>query len=138
MKKFIALMLCVVMAMSVFAGCSQNVDSDDKGAVIPIYLTEEIANFDPAYCNLDDASMKLISLLYEGLFKYDANGKVVKAQAKSIKKLDKPSEDYYAIEITLDNTCWSDGTPVLASDYIYAWKRILEADFRGEAANMLF
>ncbi len=138
MKKFIALALCIVTILSLFAGCSKKSDEEDKGAVIPIYLTEEIANFDPAYGNLDDASMKLMSLLYEGLFKYDSNGKVVKAQAKSIKKLDKPSKDYYAIEITLKNTKWSDGTPVMASDYIYAWKRILESDFRGEAANMLF
>lgn len=64
--------------------------------------------------------------------------KVVKAQAKSVKVLDKPSDDYYAIEIKLNYTCWSDGTQVLAADYIYAWKRILEPGFRGEAANMLF
>lgn len=138
MKKFIALTLCIVTVLSLFAGCSKKVDTKDKGAVIPVYLTDEIANFDPAYGNLDDASMKIMSLLYEGLFKYDSNGKVVKAQAKSIKKLDKPSKDYYAIEITLKNNKWSDGTPVMASDYIYAWKRILESDFRGEAANMLF
>lgn len=138
MKKFIALALCIVTILSMFAGCNKKVDNKDKGPVIPIYLTEEIANFDPAYGNLDDAAMKLMSLLHEGLFKYDANGKVVKAQAASIKKLDKPSKNYYAIEISLKNTSWSDGTPVMASDYIYAWKRILESDFRGEAANMLF
>ena len=40
MKKFIALMLCVVTAMSLFAGGSKEVDTDDKGAVIPIYLNE--------------------------------------------------------------------------------------------------
>lgn len=138
MKKIIALLLTLVTVLALFAGCGKKADPDDKGAVIPVYLTDEVGNFDPAYGNLDDAAMKVMSLLYEGLFKYDANGKVVKAIAKSVKVLDKPKKDYYAIEITLKNTAWSDGTPVLASDFIYAWKRILESDFRGEAANMLF
>ncbi len=138
MKKIIALALCLVTVLSLFAGCGDGIDKNDKGETIPLYLTDEISNFDPAYANLDDATMQIMSLLYEGLYKYDANGKVVKAQAKSVKKLDKPSKNYYAIEITLKNTSWSDGTPVLASDYIFAWKRILESDFRGEAANMLF
>lgn len=137
MKKFLSLTLCLVTVLSLFASCG-GADKSDKGATIPIYLTSEVSNFDPAYGNLDDATMQIMSMLYEGLFKYDSNGKVVKAQAKSVKKLDKPSKNYYAIEITLKNTSWSDGTPVMASDYIYAWKRILESDFRGEAANMLF
>lgn len=137
MKKILSLTLCLVTVLSLLAGC-RSVDKSDKGATIPIYLTSEVSNFDPAYGNLDDATMQIMSMLYEGLFKYDSNGKVVKAQAKSVKKLDKPSKNYYAIEITLKNTSWSDGTPVMASDYIYAWKRILESDFRGEAANMLF
>ncbi len=138
MKRIVALMLCLMMVIPALAGCAKKEDKNAIGPTIPIYLTNEVANLDPAYGNLDASSMKLMSLLYEGLFKYDSNGKVVKAQAKSIKVLDKPSKDYYAIEITLVNTGWSDGIPVLASDYIYAWKRILESSFRGEAANMLF
>lgn len=138
MKKFIALTLCLATALTLLVGCNKKVDTKDKGPTIPIYLTEEVANFDPVYGNFDSAAMQLMSLLFEGLFKYDSNGKVVKAQAKSIKVLDNPSKDYYAIEITIKKTSWSDGTPVMASDYIFAWKRILESDFRGEAANMLF
>ena len=120
------------------AGCSGGDGKNKIGPTIPVYISGEVTNFDPAYGNLDQTSQKIMSLLYEGLFKYDSNGKVVKAQAKSVKILDKPSKGYYAMEITLKNTGWSDGIPVQASDYIYAWKRILESDFRGEAANMLF
>ncbi len=138
MKKILAVILSLLMVVPMFAGCAKEGDKKKGGPTIPVYISGEVTNFDPAYGNLDQTSQKIMSLLYEGLFKYDANGKVVKAQAKSIKKLDKPSKNYYAIEITLKNTGWSDGIPVQASDYIYAWKRILESDFRGEAANMLF
>lgn len=138
MKKILALTLCLIMTVTAFAGCGNKADGNTGGPTIPIYISEEVVNFDPAYGNLSDSAQKIMSLLYEGLFKYDSNGKVVKAQAKSVKKLDKPSNNYYAIEITLKKTGWSDGIPVLASDYIYAWKRILESSFRGEAANLLF
>ncbi len=138
MKKFIALLLCLLTVMTVLASCNKNnTGKEDKGPTIPVYISTEIANFDPAYANLDDASIKILSLIYEGLFKIDANGKVVKSHAKSVKVLDKPEDDYYAIEITLKNTCWSDGTRIQAADYVFAWKRILESEFRGEAANML-
>ena len=138
MKKLFAVILSLLMVLPLFAGCAKDSDNKKGGPTIPVYISGEVTNFDPAYGNLDQTAQKLMSLLYEGLFKYDSNGKVVKAQAKSIKKLDKPSKNYYAIEITLKNTGWSDGIPVQASDYIYAWKRILESDFRGEAASMLF
>ncbi len=138
MKKIIAVVLTLLMVTSLFAGCSKEVDNKKGGPTVPVYISGEVTNFDPAYGNLDQTSQKIMSLLFEGLFKYDDNGKVVQAQAKSIKKLDNPSKNYYAIEITLKDTGWSDGIPVQASDYIYAWKRILESDFRGEAASMLF
>lgn len=138
MKKFIALMLCLLTVLTMFAACKKgDEEEEDKGPTIPVYITTEIANFDPAYSNLDDAAMKILGLIYEGLFKIDTNGKVVKAQAKSVKILDDIDDEYYAIEITLNNTSWSDGTRVQAADYVYAWKRILESEFRGEAANML-
>lgn len=138
MKKIIAVLLTILTVLPMLAGCSGGDGKNKIGPTIPVYISGEVTNFDPAYGNLDQTSQKIMSLLYEGLFKYDSNGKVVKAQAKSVKILDKPSKGYYAMEITLKNTGWSDGIPVQASDYIYAWKRILESDFRGEAANMLF
>ncbi len=139
MKKIVAVMLCLLMIVPMtLSGCKSNKVDNTSGPTVPVYISGEVVNFDPAYGNLDDNSQKIMGLLYEGLFKYDSNGKVVKAQAASVKKLDKPSKGYYAIEITLKKTGWSDGIPVLASDYIYAWKRILESSFRGEAANMLF
>lgn len=138
MKKIIALLLCLSAVLTAFAGCSKDLTNEDPGAIIPVYLSTEITNFDPAYANLDEATTKVLGLIYEGLFKLNSKGKPVKNQAKSIKVLDKPADDYYAIEIKLTNCFWSDGTQVQAADYIYAWKRILESEFRGEAASMLF
>ena len=138
MKKIIALLLCISAVLMASAGCTKDLTNEDPGAIIPVYLSTEITNFDPAYSNLDKATTKVLGLIYEGLFSADSKGKPVKNQAKSVKVLDRPSDDYYAIEITLKNAYWSDGTQVQAADYIYACKRILESEFRGEAASMLF
>ena len=137
MKKFIAMMLCLLMVVPMLASCKTDLENEDKGPTIPVYITSEIANFDPAYGNLDDAAMKILGLMYEGLFAIDEDGDVVRQQAKKVKILDDESKNYYAIEITLDDTSWSDGTQVQAADYVFAWKRILESEFRGDAAAML-
>ena len=94
MKKIIAVVLTLLMVTSLFAGCSKEVDNKKGGPTVPVYISGEVTNFDPAYGNLDQTSQKIMSLLFEGLFKYDDNGKVVQAQAKSIKKLDNPSKNY--------------------------------------------
>ncbi len=135
MKKLLALLLCLVTVATVMAGCNP---STEKGNNIPVYLSTEITNFDPAYANLDDASAQVLGLIYEGLFRINKDGKVEYAGAKSVKILDNESNNYYAIEITLKPSAWSDGIAVQAADYIYAWKRILEPEFRGEAASLLF
>ena len=116
MKKIIALLLCISAVLMASAGCTKDLTNEDPGAIIPVYLSTEITNFDPAYSNLDKATTKVLGLIYEGLFSADSNGKPVKNQAKSVKVLDRPSDDYYAIEITLKNAYWSDGTQVQAAD----------------------
>lgn len=137
MKKLIALALCLMTMALLLCGCNSESD-DDPGAIIPVYLSTEVYNFDPATAYLDDATVKLFGMLYEGLFKINSKGKVENAMAESVKVLDNPDENYYAIEITLKSTCWSDGTLVQASDYVYAFKRILDSSFQSEAASMLY
>ena len=106
MKKALGIILSAVFLISALAGCGGKSSGEEEyiGPTIPVYLAEEIANYDPAYGNLDAETQKILGLVYEGLFKYDANGKVVNAQAKSVKILDKPSDNYYGIEIKLKDT----------------------------------
>ena len=42
------------------------------------------------------------------------------------------------IEFRLRETRWSDGTYVDSSDFVYAWKRILDPEFNCDAASLLF
>ena len=166
MKKIIALLLCLATVVTVFASCSAR-DEDDKGAIVNMYLFNEIRNFDPLYAYTNEASLEhdgedsngnpvfisklnanaeaveLLGLLYEGLFRLSSDGKVEKALCKSyeyIKKenADKPENNVYMLRITLRDTRWSDNTKVSANDFIFTVKRILDPGISCDAAVMLY
>lgn len=163
MKKIIAIILCLVTVLAIFASCAR--DEDDKGAIVNMYLFNEIRNFDPLYAytnasstesdgdgdnvvflsklNANAEAVELLGLLYEGLFKLNADGKVEKGLCKSyeyIKKEDAkdPSKNTYMLRITLRDTAWSDNTKVSANDFIFTVKRILDPGISCDAAVMLY
>ncbi len=139
MKKILCLLLSLVLIGAGVVSCAQTTDSDstDKGAIIPVYLTTEIYDFDPATAYTDEAATKILGMIYEGLYKFDAKGKVVEGIANGHKIIENPEDDLYMLEIYLKETAWSDGRSVQAADFVYAIKRVLEPEFRGEAAAML-
>lgn len=140
MKRAFSLILCFVMLAVALTGCTtlyKNEDGTlDKGAVINMYLTTQVFNFDPALGFNDDAAVKIFGLIYEGLTKINEKGKVEYALAKEVKIIEKDNE--FKMQITLNSTRWSDGRAVQANDVIYAWKRILDPDFKNEAAALLY
>ena len=165
MKKIIALLLCLVTVVTLFASCGAR-DENDKGAIVDMYLFNEIRNFDPLYAytnasaveysgdangngqflsrlNANAEAVELLGLLYEGLFRLNENGKVEKALCKNydyIKKINEKdhSKDVFMLRITLRNTRWSDNTKVSAGDFLFTVRRILDPGISCDAAVMLF
>lgn len=144
--RLISLVLCIVMLSTcavAFSSCSS--DEGNTGAYVYMYLSSEVYNFDPAYAHLDSSSTKVLGLMYEGLMKLTEKGKVEKALCKSWKYsedegVDKESDEdnTYTMEIVIKDSAWSDGTALSANDFVYAWKRLLEPDFDGEGAELLY
>lgn len=138
MKKLIALIMCTVLLVPVLTSCMGIKPTDeDKGAEIPVHLSTEIYNLDPAYAYLDDAGAKILSLIYEGLFTYNKDGKAVKALCTDYKTYTNREGEFVA-EFEIADTKWSDGRSINANDFVYAWKRILEPEFQSKAASLLF
>lgn len=141
MKKALSLILAMITAASVMAGCTtlekDETGSYDKGAIIDMYLTTEVYDFDPQRSITDDAMLKIYSLIYEGLTRIGENGKWEKALMKSY-KIEKDEDGEFSILITLNNTRWSDGRTVQASDLVYSWKRLLDPDVTSEASSLLY
>ena len=111
---------------------------DEKGAIVNVYIGNEISDYDPALAYTDDSAVKVLGLIYEGLTRINDKGKVENAMMKSYKIIEKPDKNEYKMEITIKDSKWSDGRAVSADDFVYAWKRILNPDFTCSAAALLF
>lgn len=97
-------------------------------------LASEPPSLDPAL--MTDAQSSIVAAgLYEGLTRLNTKGEPENAIAKDLK----PSEDGKTYTITLrDDVKWSNGDPVTAHDFEYAWKRSLNPETASEYAYMLF
>ncbi|NLW74678.1 MAG: peptide ABC transporter substrate-binding protein [Clostridiales bacterium] len=142
-KRILSLILCLVFAIPLFAACNNdksngNDDEIDKGAYIKMYLTDLVYDLDPMFSLNNKSQQKIVSLLFSGLFRLDENGKVKKDLVKSYKVSFDDNAKEYKMIIELEQTYWSDGTPVDAADVIYAWKRILDVENSNPAAPLLF
>lgn len=142
MKKVLAFLLALTMCVSVLfaTGCSKIEDDDpaQKGAELEMYLGKKVMNLDPAVAYTDENAVKILSLIFEGLTRLDENGKLKKALAKDWEIIEDPVTGEEKLEVTINDTHWSDGSVVQANDVIYAWRRILDPDFDSTAASMLY
>ena len=135
-KRLIAVMLCLVMALAMLASCTtKKTDGSDKGAIINMYLTHEVYDFDPIYAYKNDSALQLVDLMFSSLFNITDNGKVENELAESYVV----DEETNSVLITIkDGTYWSDGIYVTANDFVYTVKRILNPEFTCELASLLF
>ena len=79
----------------------------------------ESSSFDPQLVEDTDGS-GIVRDLFEGLYNQDGNGKLAPGVALS----HTVSADNMTYTFTLRKDAkWSDGNPVTAHDFVYAWKR---------------
>ncbi len=96
--------------------------------------TTEPPTLDPGLAT-DGTSIEVISQLFEGLVTFDDQGNVygVHAERWSV------SEDGRTYTFLLrDGLRWSDGRPLTAHDYEYAWKRNIAPATASDYANVLY
>ena len=143
LTKVMCLVLCLVMLLPTVVACSKKDGS--YGAQINMYLADEIYSLDPAYAHLDNSASKVISLIFEGLMTIDEDGDLKKALLDDYDYIvddmltpDDPSDDTYTMIIDIRESSWNDGELVSANDFVFAWKRILDPTFDGEAASLLY
>ena len=137
MKRVIALVLCLLMLVPAFASCAEK-DENDKGAYVYMYLTEQVYDLDPARAFNNESALRVVSLVFDNLFVLDENGKIKKSLAKSYVINEDDNAEEYEMIITLNDTNWTDGTPITANDVYYAWRRILDPSNNFEAASLLY
>ena len=122
MKKRIALLTAIVMVfVMVLSACG---DTAGAGSTLPVNVGSDPDTIDPALNSAVDGATLIIHA-FEGLYTLDRNGVPVPAQAKDVKV----SDDGTVYTFTLrDGLKWSDGQPVKASDFVYAWNRAINPE----------
>ncbi|TZE82874.1 peptide ABC transporter substrate-binding protein [Calorimonas adulescens] len=145
MKRRFIIMLAALLVLSMaLSACSgqtthQNQESQQSGKqTAPIEITynlqTEPRSVDPAKNTAIDGGT-VIYHVFEGLTRLDKNNKAEPAVAE---KWDVSSDGLTYTFHLRDGVKWSDGKPVTAKDFEYAWKRVLNPDTGSEYAYQLY
>ncbi|SFX42343.1 oligopeptide transport system substrate-binding protein [Thermoactinomyces sp. DSM 45891] len=90
--------------------------------MLRIVETGEVRNLDSALVN-DQSTQNVLHNLMEGLMRLDKDSKPTYGMAEKVEV----SPDYKTYVFTLrKNAKWSDGQPVTAEDFIFAWTRAVD------------
>ena len=113
MKKFFTLLM--ICALALVTGCGGGSDSAGK---LSVMLGSNVVSLDSAKCT-DSASFEVIADCIDGLMQLDADGKPIPAIAESFDV----SADGKTYTFHLRDAKWSNGEPVTANDFVFAWRR---------------
>lgn len=104
-------------------GSSEDATAYDGEKVLNVYLAASPETMDPQKNSSLDGGNYLVHM-YEGLYRFkNSGGGAEMAAAKDVQV----SDDNLTYTYTLhDGLLWSDGEPVTAHDFEYAWKRLVD------------
>lgn len=143
-KKLLALVLAATMAVGM-AGCGAGSDTSaaaendapqatgEATSDLNVMIETAVESLDPQQAT-DGTSFEVIADYTDGLMQMDAEGNPVNALAESYEV----SEDgcTYTFKIR-DDANWSNGDPVTANDFVFAWQRAVDPAVASEYAYML-
>lgn len=136
MKKVLSLLLCMLLMVGCSsgndgqAGTSTNETSGES--VVRIAQDTDLSTMDH-HIATDGTSFIAQTMMLSGLTALDANNQPVPELAESWDV----SDDGLVYTFHLVDANWSDGTPVTANDFVYAWQRLANPDTASEYAFIL-
>ncbi len=140
MKKILALLLVLAMALSLVACTGGKKEEAAKTSSIAVCLASEPDTIDPALNSAVDGAT-LIAHLFSGLAKWstDSNGKLVivpDAATELVKGVENADGTVTYTYTLRDGLKWSDGKDVTANDFEFAWKRAASEDLGADYGYM--
>jgi len=137
-KKILLILMTLVLTAALTAGCGGGKNNNTAGAgdekVLRHNHGEEPESIDPALSTTVDGG-NIVIACFEGLTSLDEKDLPVAGVAESWDVNE--DQTLYTFHLRQDAK-WSDGQPVTAYDFDYAWKRALHPDTAAEYAYQLF
>lgn len=130
--------ICVSLAALLLAGCGDSRSSAEKAAeqgILIVGNNQEPLSLDPHKATAV-ADGKIIAALLEGLVRPDAKDETLIHPGMAERW--ESNADASEWTFHLREAQWSDGRPVTAHDFEYAYKRLLHPQFGGKYAEMLY
>lgn len=123
-------LLCVSLLL---VGCHKKQPRPHKKQSIALTFPSDPPSLDPTKGG-DVISSTIQFMLFEGLTKMTKESSTAPALAKSIQM----SADKKTYIFLLKSVKWSDGTPIKAQDFVYAWKQMLDPNYPAPNAHLLY
>ncbi|MGM9987459.1 MAG: ABC transporter substrate-binding protein [Bacillaceae bacterium] len=144
MKKRISAALSIALVGSMaLTACGKD---DDKASTTPkqgskdaakqvlnLAASSEIPSLDSGKTT-DSVSFEVLTNVMEGLYRLDKDNKPTPGMAEKVDV----SEDKKTYTFHLRDAKWSNGDPVTAKDFVYAWQRNLSKELAAEYAFILY
>ncbi|SCJ70281.1 Stage 0 sporulation protein KA [Anaerotruncus sp. 2789STDY5834896] len=127
MKKTLSLLLVLCAALSLLSGCFE----DGSGQQFEYDLEAPPSNLDPQLAE-DESSLDVVGNIFEGLLVKKADGSIVPGVAKSYQTENGGTRYIFTLR---DDATWSNGDPVTAHDFAFAFKRLFSPETRSPYAN---
>ena len=149
MKKILALLLALVMVLSLAAcgGSKKPANNENEEGTtttaansIAVCLASEPDTIDPALNSAVDGAT-MLAHLFSGLAKWaqDDEGKLIIAPDAAEELVDGVENEDGTVTYTYtlrDGLVWSDGQPVTAGDFAFAWQRAASTDLGADYGYM--
>ncbi|RUA06046.1 MAG: peptide ABC transporter substrate-binding protein [Fusobacteria bacterium] len=135
MKKIMYLVsVLLILLLTACGGNSDEKKVKEVEQVLRFNLDSDPPSIDPQLTT-DSSGGMIVNNTFEGLMRNDANGVPQPAMAESVDV--SKDQTVYTFHLR-DNIKWSDGKPVTAGDFKYAWMRGLDPKVASEYAYQLF
>nr|WP_325212880.1 peptide ABC transporter substrate-binding protein [uncultured Oscillibacter sp.] len=137
-KRLTALLLSGLLCAAALSGCAK----DGEGMALSVCVGSAPESLDPIYAE-DTESQTVLAHLYENLMRVtaDSTGKtsVLPGMAKSVDQEEETKDGAVTVTYTfrLRSARWSDGQPVTAGDFVYAWQRLANPATGSRYADLL-
>lgn len=136
-KSLLVLFLAITMVLAACSGkkggSGDTAGGDDK--TLRLVASSDIPTMDSSLAT-DAVSFNVYNQTIEGLYTLDKDDKAVPAIAKGEPKISSDGKKW-TVELR-DDAKWTNGDPVTAKDFVFAWQRALDPKTAAEYAYIMY